>query len=74
VHQPWAAHPTAVFGRYDYDARHLKLYVEHSRRRDRIGDYIDTYIRATKDHWGYLEEAGGLAHLESLRADPALGY
>lgn len=74
IHQPFGAHPTAVFGCYDYDAAHLKLYVEHSKRSERIGDYIETYIRGTTDHRDYLEKAGGLAHLESLRADPVLGY
>ena len=48
IHQPYGAHPTAVFGRYDYDAAHLKLYVEHSKRAERIGDYIRDYILATK--------------------------
>jgi acyl CoA:acetate/3-ketoacid CoA transferase alpha subunit len=74
IHQPYGAHPTAVFGCYDYDAAHLKLYVEHSKRADRIGDYIDSFIRGTKDHREYLEKAGGLAHLESLKARPGLGY
>ena len=74
IHQPWGAHPTAVFGRYDYDAAHLKLYIEHSKRSEKIGDYIDTYIRGTKDHWDYLERSGGLAILESLKAERILGY
>lgn len=74
IHQPWGAHPTAVYGRYDYDASHLKLYVEHSKRGEKIGDYIDAYIRGTKDHWDYLEKSGGLKHLESLKAERMLGY
>jgi acyl CoA:acetate/3-ketoacid CoA transferase alpha subunit len=74
IHQPWGAHPTAVFGCYDYDAAHLKLYVEHSKRPEKIGDYIDTYIRGTKDHWAYLEKSGGLRHLEQLKASRILGY
>ena len=74
IHQPFGAHPTAVFGCYDYDAEHLKLYVEHSKRAERIGDYIDTYIRKPKNTREYLEKAGGLAHLASLKADPVLGY
>jgi acyl CoA:acetate/3-ketoacid CoA transferase alpha subunit len=72
VHLPFGAHPTAVFGCYDYDAAHLKLYVEHSRRADKIGDYISTYIRGTRDHREYLAKAG--ARLDDLKADPALGY
>ena len=72
VHCPFGAHPTAVFGRYDYDAAHLKLYVEHSKRADKIGDYIATYIRGTRDHGDYLKKAG--LQLEELKADPVLGY
>lgn len=74
IHQPYGAHPTAVFGRYDYDAAHLKLYVEYAKRADRIGDYIREYIRSTKDHADYLEKIGGAAQLRKLKADPALGY
>ncbi len=74
VHLPFGAHPTAVFGRYDYDAAHLKLYVEHSKRADKIGDYIAKYVRGTRDHREYLEKAAAPAHLKKLKADPVLGY
>jgi acyl CoA:acetate/3-ketoacid CoA transferase alpha subunit len=74
IHQPFGAHPTAVFGRYDYDAAHLKLYVDHSKRAERIGDYIQNYILSTRNHDAYLEKVGGLRHLEGLKADPVLGY
>jgi len=74
IHQPYGAHPTAVFDRYDYDAAHLKLYVEHSKRAERIGDYIRDYILATKDHREYLEKIGGAVQLQKLKADPVLGY
>jgi len=74
VHQPFGAHPTAVFRCYDYDAQHLQLYVEHARRPERVGEYLDRFVRGTRDHWEYLEKAAGLKHLEALRADRILGY
>jgi glutaconate CoA-transferase subunit A len=74
IHQPFGAHPTAVFRCYDYDAQHLQLYVEHSRRAERVGEYLDKFVRSTRDHWEYLEKAAGLKHLEELRADRILGY
>jgi glutaconate CoA-transferase, subunit A len=74
VHAPFGAHPTAVFGRYDYDAAHLKLYVEYSKHADKIADYIGTYIRGTRDHRDYLDKIGGTAVLQKLKADPVLGY
>lgn len=74
IHQPFGAHPTSVFGCYDYDAAHLKLYVEHSKHAARIGDYIGNYIRGSKDHWDYLEKVGGFRHLSRLKAERILGY
>ncbi len=74
VHQPYGAHPTAVFGRYDYDAEHLKMYVGHSKRGGRIDDYLQTYVFGTKDHGEYLDKAGGLTRMEALKARPVLGY
>jgi acyl CoA:acetate/3-ketoacid CoA transferase alpha subunit len=74
VHQPFGAHPTAVYGRYDYDADHLRLYVNHSKKGGDISEYLDTYVRGTKDHSEYLEKVGGAAKRDALKADPALGY
>jgi len=74
IHQPFGAHPTAVFGCYDYDADHLKLYVDHAKRPERMREYLETYILSTRDHWEYLEKAGGLKRLQGLQADRILGY
>ncbi len=74
IHQPYGAYPTAVFGRYDYDAEHLKLYVEHSAQSDGISEYIDSYIRGTKDHAAYLRKSGAPDRLLRIEANPALGY
>ena len=74
IHQPFGAHPTAVYGCYDYDVDHLKLYVDHSRNPERFKEYISTYVLGSGDHWEYLEKVGGLAHLEDLRAERLLGY
>ena len=74
IHQPFGAHPTAVFGCYDYDADHLKLYVEHARRPERVSEYLEKYILSTQDHREYLEKTGGLKHLNKLKAKPVFGY
>ena len=74
VHQPFGAHPTAVYGHYDYDADHLRLYVGYSKKGGAIGAYLDEYVRGTKDHSDYLEKIGGASKLDALKADPALGY
>lgn len=74
IHQPFGAHPTAVYSCYDYDAEHLQLYVEHARDLKRIGDYIQKFILDTRNHGEYLEKVGGQAKLNELKADPGLGY
>jgi acyl CoA:acetate/3-ketoacid CoA transferase alpha subunit len=74
IHQPFGAHPTAVYSCYDYDAEHLELYVQHARAPERMRDYIANYVLGTRDHAEYLEKIGGARKLEELKADPVLGY
>lgn len=74
VHQPYGAHPTAVFGCYDYDAAHLAHYVEHTKQEGGVEKYLDRYVLGSTDFDDYLEKSGGLNHLESLRARPGYGY
>ncbi|MGH9641968.1 MAG: CoA transferase subunit A [Terriglobales bacterium] len=74
IHQPFGAHPTCVFGCYDYDAEHLRLFVQHSKQGGRIDDYLQTYVLGPKDFWGYLEKVGGMKKIDALKADRILGY
>ena len=74
VEQPFSAHPTAVYAEYDYDAAMIERYVKAHARPDSFKAYLDEYVFGTKNEWEYLEKAGGLKHLNSLRADPILGY
>jgi len=74
IHQPFGAYPAAVFGCYDYDAEHLKMYAEVARSVDGIRGYIDAYILGTGDHPSYLRKAGAPERLLPLQADPELGY
>src|SRR5437867_3827939 len=67
IHQPFGAHPSAVFQCYDYDSDHLKLYVNHSKSIERFPEYVNTYILGTKDHWEYLEKVGGLRRMNELK-------
>jgi glutaconate CoA-transferase, subunit A len=74
VHLPFAAHPSSVYGVYDFDKAHIKLYAEASRTPQGFQEYLDIYVFGVKDHWGYLEKVGGMKYLDSLLADPILGY
>jgi glutaconate CoA-transferase, subunit A len=74
IHQPHGAHPTAVYGCYDFDTEHLELYVKHARTAEGVREYIETYILGTRDFAEYLEKIGGPARLAKIKADPVLGY
>ncbi|HXX00108.1 MAG TPA: CoA-transferase [Candidatus Acidoferrales bacterium] len=74
IHQPFGAMPTSVFRCYDYDADHLRLYVEHAKDPRRVQEYLDKFVLGCRDHWEYLEKLGGLRRMAELRAEPILGY
>ncbi len=74
IHQPFGAMPTCVFGCYDYDADHLRLYVEHAKEPRRFQEYLDKFVLGCRDHWEYLEKLGGHRRMMELRAEPILGY
>jgi glutaconate CoA-transferase subunit A len=73
-HVPFGAHPYAVYNRYDYDPRQLKLYHESAETEESYSQYLQRFVYAVKNHAGYLEAVGGSARLDSLRVDPAYGY
>ncbi len=74
IHQPFGAHPTAVFRCYDYDSAHLELYAEHAKAPETMEEYLHTYVFGVRDHSEYLEKVGGALRLNALKADPVLGY
>jgi acyl CoA:acetate/3-ketoacid CoA transferase alpha subunit len=70
----YGAHPTSVYGCYDYDPEHLTTYVDRTRTQAGFDDYLAEYVLQPKDHFEYLDRVGGVARLTALRADPVLGY
>ncbi|HBX68341.1 MAG TPA: 3-oxoadipate--succinyl-CoA transferase subunit A [Chloroflexi bacterium] len=74
VQLPFAAHPSSVFQAYDFDEAHIDLYAKASKTAEGFQTYLDQYVYGVKDHWEYLEKVGGMQHLNSLIADPLLGY
>ncbi len=73
VELPFNAYPTAVYSEYDYDAEHIRLYVEASSSKEKFDQYIKEYILSCKDHWQFLDKIGA-KKLTELRADPLKGY
>jgi glutaconate CoA-transferase subunit A len=74
VHLPFSAHPSSVYQVYDYDAEHIQIYAAASKTPAGFQEYLDKYVFGVEDHWGYLEQVGGLQYLNNLVADPVLGY
>jgi len=74
VHLPFSAHPSSVYGVYDFDHEHIDLYAKASKTPEGLQEYLDEYVYGVKDHWEYLEKVGGMKALDELRADPILGY
>ncbi len=74
VHLPFSAHPSSVYGVYDFDKEHIKIYAQASKTPQGLQEYLDKYVYGVKDHWEYLEQIGGMKYLDELRADPILGY
>ena len=74
VELPFSSHPTSVYRTYDYDAGHIQKYVEATRTPEDFQAYLDRYVYGVRDHAEYLEKIGGLSFLNTLQADPDLGY
>jgi glutaconate CoA-transferase subunit A len=70
----YGAHPTSVYGCYDYDAEHLQSYAKSSRTQAGFESYLAEYVLEPGSHFGYLEKVGGVEKVAALRADPVLGY
>lgn len=73
VELPWGAHPTGSQGYYDVDADFIRSFYQASKSQASFDRWADQWIFGVKDHNDYLEKLG-ITHLESLRANTALGY
>ena len=74
VHLPYSAHPSSVYGIYDFDEEHVELYADASKTPQGFQQYLDKYVYGVKDHWGYIDLVGGMQRIKDLEADPVLGY
>jgi len=74
VHLPFSAHPSSVYGIYDFDEEHIGLYADASKTPQGFQKYLEEYVYGVKDHWGYLDLIGGMKRMCDLEADPVLGY
>ena len=73
VKAPYGAHPTACFGFYDYDPKHLYHYKKVAKDDGSFREYLDEWVYGVADHEGYLNRVGAAALL-SIKANPVIGY
>jgi glutaconate CoA-transferase subunit A len=70
---PFGAHPTACYGFYDYDPKHLNLYKKMAADDGRFAEYLQEWVYGVGSHDQYLEKVG-TDQLAKIKADPVLGY
>ena len=73
VKVPYGAHPTACFGFYDYDPKHLNHYKKVAKDDDSFKEYLDEWVYGVADHEEYLNRVGAAALLD-IKANPFVGY
>ena len=74
VELPFSSHPSAVFGEYDYDAEHFRMYAKAALTEEGFEEYLQKYILGVKSHEEYLELIGGDERLALIKADEIKGY
>jgi glutaconate CoA-transferase subunit A len=73
VELPWGAHPTGLFNLYETDGSFMQNFFKTTRTQEGFDKWADEWIFGVKDFEEYIEKLG-VARLESLKANPALGY
>lgn len=74
VVQPYGAHPTSVYEKYDYDRAHIEEYVSYASTPEGMKEYLDKYVYSVKNFDEYLELIGGLKRITELAADSLKKY
>lgn len=73
VKVPYGAHPTACFGFYDYDPKHLNLYKKVAKDDESFKKYLEEWVYSVPTHEEYLNRVG-VSALLNIKANPVVGY
>jgi glutaconate CoA-transferase subunit A len=73
VKVPYGAHPTACYGFYDYDPKHLNLYKKMADNELLYEEYLQKWVYGVQSHEEYLEKIG-VKQLQQIKANTVLGY
>ena len=69
----WSAHPTGSQNYYDVDADFIRAFYKASKSQEAYDKWAKEWIYGVSSHEEYLEKLG-VKHLETLRANSAIGY
>lgn len=72
-HVPFGGYPTAVYRRYDYDAKFLRAYADAAKDDDKFKVFQDKHVYGVDSHQEFLDLMGK-ARLNTLKADDRTGY
>jgi glutaconate CoA-transferase subunit A len=73
VEVPYGAHPSQCTNFYDYDGLFMRDYDKASADDALFDEFVNTYIKGTKDHNEYLDKLGA-SRLLNLAVKPGWGY
>lgn len=73
VKVPYGAHPTACYGFYDYDPKHLNLYRKMAEDDTLFTEYLDEWVYGVGSWEDYLTKVG-MEMILRIKANPVIGY
>jgi len=73
VHCPYGAHPTQLYGYYDYDNAYMKEYDVASKTPEAFKEFVEKYVYGVKDHEEYVNLFSTM-RMVNLKEVPGYGY
>lgn len=73
VHLPYGAHPSQVYGLYDYDKQFYLDYDKAGKTDEGFKSFLDEWVYGVKDHRAYLDKLGACRLLD-MNVVPGFGY
>jgi len=68
VHAPGGALPGEMPYVYWRDEKHMNLYFEQAKNAEGVEQYVEKWVRGTKDHEDFMKKLGGAERFEQLKA------
>jgi len=73
VHAPYGAHPSQVYGCYDYDIDFYMDYDKAGETKESFKAFLDEWVYGCKDHRQYLDKLGATRLLD-LKVVQGIGF